>query len=71
MAKMTFKKAAEIIDRIIDEDFHVYTDDAINALELGKEALLWIDDLITKAENNVVCDVQFIHIGGHNGQYDE
>ncbi len=40
MAKLTFKKAAEIIDRIIDEDYHVYTKDALEALEMGMSALL-------------------------------
>ena len=42
---MTYKKAAEIIDRILDEDYHVYTKEAIDALEMAEIALKNMDTL--------------------------
>lgn len=45
MAKMTYLKAASIIDRILDEDYHVYTKEAIDALEMAKIALKNMDTL--------------------------
>lgn len=40
---MTYKDAAAIIDRILDEDRHLYTEKAVNALEMGKDALLKLE----------------------------
>ena len=40
---MTYKDAAAMIDRILDEDRHLYTEKAVNALEMGKDALLKLE----------------------------
>lgn len=40
---MTYKTAAEMIDRILDEDRHLYTERALNALKMGKDALLKLE----------------------------
>ena len=40
---MTYKDAAVMIDRILDEDRHLYTERAVNALEMGKDALLKLE----------------------------
>lgn len=40
---MTYKDAAAMIDRILDEDCHLYTEKAVNALEMGKDALLKLE----------------------------
>ena len=36
---MSPKKVSDILIRIIDEDWHVYTDDAINALKFGAKVV--------------------------------
>lgn len=36
---MTPQKVSDILIRIIDEDWHVYTDDAINALEYAAKVV--------------------------------
>ena len=36
---MTPQKVIDILDRIVDEDWHVYTDDAINALEYAAKVV--------------------------------
>ena len=60
---MTPQKVSDILIRIIDEDWHVYTDDAINALEYAAKVVdkeipkKPIDKRIDNGDQSQVFDV--------------